>query len=163
MCLIVPALKELSASASDTAPVSIERCFALVADVEHYPDWYPAGVKKVEVLERGEDGRARLVAAVLAVGDGPLHMDFDLRMAVTTTEPGAVELARVKKDEADGSVMVVSWELAASAGATDAEQTELSVSLHAALSLPPFLPVKQIAQSVANGFLAAALARLRAT
>lgn len=155
MC-IVSALKELSASASDIAPAPIERCFALVADVERYPDWYPAGVKKVEVLERGDDERPRLVDTVLAVGDGPLHMDFNLQMAVATTEPESVDLSRVKKDAADGELMVVSWALGAAAAGTD-----LTVGLRAALNLPPFLPVGAIAQSVANGFLAAALERLR--
>ena len=156
MCTIVSGLKELSATASDTAPVSIERCFALVADVEHYPDWYSAGVKRVEVLERGDDQRARLVATVLSVGDGPIRKDFNLNMAVTTTEPSAVDLSRVKEDAANGELMAVSWALAPA----DAAATQLTVALRAALNLPPFLPVGAIAQSVANGFLAAALARL---
>ena len=140
--------------------MSIERCFAVVADVEHYPDWYPAGVKRVEVLERGDDQRARLVATVLSVGDGPIHKDFNLKMAVTTTEPSAVDLSRVKQDAVDGELMAVSWALAPAAGTSDAAATQLTVALRAALNLPPFLPVGGIAQSVANGFLAAALARL---
>ena len=37
-----------------------ERCFAVVSDVERYPEWV-ADVKEVEVLERDDDGRARLV------------------------------------------------------------------------------------------------------
>lgn len=156
MCVMSAQLKELSASASDIAPATIERCFALVADVERYPEWYPTGVKRVEVLERGEDQRPNLVAAVLAVGDGPLHMDFNLEMAVATTDPSSVDLSRVKKDAADGELMVVSWSLAAAAAGT-----ELAVGLRAALNLPPFLPVGAIAQSVANGFLGAALAQLR--
>jgi hypothetical protein len=36
----------------------------------------------------------------------------------------------------------------------------LTVALRAALNLPPFLPVGAIAQSVADGFLAAAMAKL---
>ncbi len=52
--------------------------------------------------------------------------------------------------------MVVSWALAEDGAAG----TQLTVELQAALNLPPFLPVGAIAQSVADGFLAAALAKL---
>ena len=150
------AMKELSAKASDIAPSPIERCFTLLADVERYPDWYPAGVKRVEVLERDPDGLPSLVAALLSLGDGPIRKDFDLRLAVTTTSPREVELTRVKQNAADGQDMVVSWALAEDGAAG----TQLTVELQAALNLPPFLPVGAIAQSVADGFLAAALAKL---
>ncbi len=151
-------MKELSATASDIAAASIARCFELVADVERYPDWYPTGVKRVEVLERDPDGRANLVAALLSLGEGPIRKDFDLRLAVATTAPSTsgVELIRVKKNAADGEQMLVSWALAQD-GATG---THLSVALRATLNLPPFLPVGAIAQSVADGFLAAAMAKL---
>jgi ribosome-associated toxin RatA of RatAB toxin-antitoxin module len=149
---------ELTATASDVAPAPIERCFELLADVERYPDWYPAGVKRVEVLERDPDGRPTLVAALLSLGDGPIRKDFDMQMAVATTAPSArgVELTRVKQNAAEGERMVIAWALAEDGAAG----TQLTVELQAALSLPPFLPVRAIAQSVANGFLAAAIARL---
>ena len=150
------AMKDLSATATDVAPAPIERCFALLADVERYPDWYPAGVKRVEVLERDPDGLPSLVAALLSLGDGPIRKDFDLRLAVTSTSPSAVELTRDKQNAAGGEHMVVSWVLAED-GATG---TRLTVELEAALNLPPFLPVGAIAQSVADGFLAAAVAKL---
>ena len=153
-------MKELSATASDVAPAPIERCFELVADIERYPDWYPAGVKRVEVLERGADGRPTLVAALLSLGEGPIRKDFDLHLAVVTTAPSArgVELTRIKENAADGERLVVAWTLAENGAAG----TQLTVELRAALDLPPFLPVGAIAQSVANGFLAAATARLAA-
>ncbi len=151
-------MKELSATASDIAHASIARCFELVADVERYPDWYPAGVKRVEVLERDPDGRANLVAALLSLGEGPIRKDFDLRLAVATTAPNTsgVELTRVKENAADGEQMLVSWALVQD-GPTG---THLSVALRATLKLPLFLPVGAIAQSVADGFLAAAMAKL---
>jgi ribosome-associated toxin RatA of RatAB toxin-antitoxin module len=40
---------------------SPERCFAVVSDVEHYPEWV-ADVKEVQVLERDEQGRALVVS-----------------------------------------------------------------------------------------------------
>ena len=38
-----------------------DRCFAVVTDVEHYPEWV-ADLKAVEVLERDEEDRAKVVA-----------------------------------------------------------------------------------------------------
>lgn len=38
-----------------------ERCFAAVADVEHYPEW-AVDIKSVEVMERDGDGRPTDVA-----------------------------------------------------------------------------------------------------
>ena len=38
-----------------------DRCFAVVTDVERYPEWV-ADVKEVSVLDRDEEGRARLVS-----------------------------------------------------------------------------------------------------
>lgn len=38
-----------------------ERCFAVVADIERYPEW-AADIKKVTVIERDYEGRALLVA-----------------------------------------------------------------------------------------------------
>ena len=40
---------------------SPERCFAVVSDVERYPEWV-ADIKDVEVLERDDSGRALVVA-----------------------------------------------------------------------------------------------------
>ena len=37
-----------------------ERCFAVVADLERYPEW-AADIKEVEVKERDEQGRPQLV------------------------------------------------------------------------------------------------------
>jgi ribosome-associated toxin RatA of RatAB toxin-antitoxin module len=38
-----------------------EQCFAVVSDVERYPDW-AADIKQVEVLQRDDEGRALEVA-----------------------------------------------------------------------------------------------------
>src|SRR5262249_45984345 len=122
-------MKELSASAGDVAPAPIERCFELLADIEHYPDWYPAGVKSVDVLERDPDDRPSLVAAKLSLGDGPIRKDFNLRLAVATTAPSTsgVELTRVKRDAADAQEMVVAWALAPDGD----DKTQLTVKLDA--------------------------------
>src|SRR5262249_10558284 len=138
-------MKELSAKATDRAPAPIERCFALVADVEHYPDWYPAGVKRVEVLERDPDGRPTLVDSTLSLGDGALRKDFRMQLTVKTTAPSpdGVELTRVAKPGAEGEEMVVAWALAPDGG----DATQLTVDLRAALNLPPFLPLAAMAKS----------------
>lgn len=38
-----------------------ERCYAVVADIERYPEWV-ADLKEVSVLERDESGRPKVVA-----------------------------------------------------------------------------------------------------
>jgi ribosome-associated toxin RatA of RatAB toxin-antitoxin module len=40
---------------------SPERCFAVVTDLEHYPEWV-ADLKSVQVLERDDAGRASVVS-----------------------------------------------------------------------------------------------------
>jgi ribosome-associated toxin RatA of RatAB toxin-antitoxin module len=47
---------------------SPEQCFAVVADIESYPEWV-ADLKEVQVLERDQDGRP-LVAAFRAAAFG---------------------------------------------------------------------------------------------
>ena len=63
-------MKQLSATATGVAATSIERCYEHLLDVERYPQWYPDGAKKVEVLARDGDGVASQVDAVLAAVAG---------------------------------------------------------------------------------------------
>ncbi len=44
-----------------TVASSPERCFAVAADIEHYPTW-PADIKEVTVHQRDDSGRPTLVS-----------------------------------------------------------------------------------------------------
>lgn len=146
-------MKELSATATGVTATPIERCYARLLDVERYPDWYPDGAKRVEVMERGEDGVATKVDAVLAAVAGPLRKEFPVRLAVEREHPTRIALARIADERGDHELLTIAWQLRPLGDA----ETEITVELGASLDVPPFLPVDPVAREVANGFLQAAL------
>ncbi len=147
-------MREISATATGTAQASIDAVFAQLRDVEHYPDWYPAGAKSVEVVERDAGGLPVAVNAVLAAVAGPLRKNFDVRLAVEAQAPTRVALVRIADDRGDHEALTISWTLRE----LGPQQTEVKVEMVAHLDVPPFLPVGQVAQEAAGGFLAAAIA-----
>jgi ribosome-associated toxin RatA of RatAB toxin-antitoxin module len=149
-------MKQLSATATGGAATPIERCYEHLLDVERYPQWYPDGAKKVEVLERDGAGVASLVDAVLAAVAGPLRKEFPVRLAVEQTRPTRIALARVADDRGDHESLTIAWVLRALGDA----ETEITVELGAHLDVPMFLPIDPVAREVANGFLQAALKSL---
>ncbi len=149
-------MRQLTATATGVAATSIERSYEHLLDVERYPQWYPDGAKRVEVLERDADGVAATVDAVLAAVAGPLRRDFPVRLAVERERPTRIALARVADDRGDHEALTIAWRLRAVGEA----ETEITVELGAVLDLPPFLPIDPVAREVANGFLQAALRSL---
>jgi ribosome-associated toxin RatA of RatAB toxin-antitoxin module len=146
-------MKEITATATGTAKAPIERVYDHLLDVEHYPDWYPDGAKSVEVLERGDDGKATKVDAVLAAVAGPLRKSFDVRLSVEPVRPTLVALTRQADERGDHEALTITWLLTSVAE----RETEITVEMSARLDVPMFLPVDPIAREVANGFLQAAL------
>ncbi len=149
-------MKQLSATATGEAATPIERCYEHLLDVERYPQWYPDGAKKVEVLTRDEAGAAVQVDAVLAAVAGPLRKEFPVRLAVEQSKPTRIALARVADDRGDHESLTIAWALRSLGEAS----TEITVELGASLDVPPFLPIDPVAREVANGFLQAALKSL---
>ena len=149
-------MREISATATGVAQASIDAVFSQLRDVEHYPEWYPAGAKSVDVLERDADGRPVSVDAVLAAVAGPLRKNFDVRLAVETEAPTRVALVRVADHRGDHEALTIGWNLRE----LGPQQTEVTVEMVAHLDVPPFLPVGQVAQEAAGGFLAAAIAHV---
>jgi ribosome-associated toxin RatA of RatAB toxin-antitoxin module len=147
-------VREISATATGVAQASIDTVFKQLRDVEHYPDWYPAGAKSVVVLDRDVAGLPITVDAVLAAVAGPLRKSFDVRLAVQSEVPTRVALVRVADDRGDHETLTISWDLRE----LGPQQTEVTVGMVAHLDVPPFLPVGQVAQEAAGGFLAAAVA-----
>ncbi len=146
-------MKELTATATGVSEKPIERCYEHLLDVERYPQWYPDGVKRVEVIERGADGVPTRVDAVLAAVAGPLRKQFDVRLAVEPEPPTLIALARVADDRGDHELLTITWLLRD----LGADGTEVNVELGARLDVPMFLPIDPVAREVANGFLQAAL------
>ena len=149
-------MKELTASATGTSDKPIDHCYAQLLDVERYPQWYPDGVKRVEVLERGADGMPTKVDAVLAAVAGPLRKEFNVRLAVEPERPTLIALARVADDRGDHEMLTITWLLRD----LGEQGTEVNIELGARLDVPLFLPIDPVAREVANGFLQAALQSL---
>lgn len=149
-------MKDLSATASGVAGTAIERCYAQLADVERYPQWYPTGARSAVVLARDGEGVATMVDAVLAVAAGPLRREFTMRLAVEREPPARIALVRVADDRGDHERLTVVWGLRA----LRELQTELTVALTARLDVPMFVPGDAVAREVAGGFLQAALRAL---
>ena len=71
----------------------IERCYEIAADLERAPEWQRA-LKDVEVLERGPDGRATLVATESDAG----VKTVSARLRFSYDPPGAIRWVQEKGD-----------------------------------------------------------------
>ena len=142
-------MKQLHGRAS--APVTVARndCVRFLAAVEEYPQWYPETVREAQVLERESDRRPALVRAKLHIARGPLVRDVDLTMTVRADPAGTVTLERISHGPGDGERFTVTWRLEA--------ESRLSVELEANLSVPRMMPLGGLADSIAAGFLQAAV------
>jgi ribosome-associated toxin RatA of RatAB toxin-antitoxin module len=145
-------VKDLSGHATATTEAPLENCLALVEAVEAYPSWYPEVVRSVDVLERNEAGRATTVRTKLHLSQGPLSRDFELRMAVEV-QGSVVRLSRIAEHGRDGEQFEVRWSLAAHL---------IELDLKASLDVPRLLPIGGIGDSVAEGFVNAAVNALGA-
>ncbi len=143
-------MKELHGTAETSVTVPIERCFALLHAVETYPAWYPDVVRDVEVVEHDRDGSARQARAVLHVAAGPLVQDFKLLLAVSADPPREVNLTRIPHDRSDPEQFAVTWLLAGNG------RTQIHLDLRANLSVPRFIPLGGLGDSLAHGFVDAA-------
>jgi hypothetical protein len=144
------AMKELRGTATERVPVPIGQCLALVRAVDEYPAWYPDVVRTVDVLERDAGGLPSRARTELRVSVGPLTKDFDLLMAIAFVPPGTVKLVKV----GGTAKFNVTWRL------DDGDSTRVTLELDANLDAPRFLPLGDIGNSVAQGFVSAASAEL---
>jgi ribosome-associated toxin RatA of RatAB toxin-antitoxin module len=142
-------MRELHGTATQLVTASIEQCFALLAAVDRYPDWYPETVRDVQVLDRAPGGEPSRVRTNLHVARGPLVKDFDLLMMVDARAPTTVKLTRVSGIPSDQR-FEVAWAL------RDGERTQIAVDLYASLNVPRFLPLGGVGDALAAGFVDAA-------
>jgi len=147
-------MKELSAAAAGETHASLQRCFELVAAIERYPTWYPTAVTAAEVTERNGDGLPTRANVILHVAHGVLVRDFRLKVAVQAQAPESVSMSRIPHGPDDREELSVAWAL------VDGGSTRIEVRMRASLSIPRFVPVGGLAESVAGGFLGAALQAL---
>jgi ribosome-associated toxin RatA of RatAB toxin-antitoxin module len=143
-------MKEMRGTADALVPAPLAQCLALVEAVDGYPVWYPEVVRAVEVLERDARGLPTRAQTKLHVSAGPLTKDFDLPMAVTFKPPATVTLAKI----GGRAKFDVIWRL------HDGENTRIELELDASLDVPRFVPLGDVGNSVAQGFISAASAEL---
>lgn len=148
-------MKELKARASAPVTASPEQCATLLRAVDRYPDWYPDGVRSVEVLECDDAGSPTRVRATLHLSQGPLQRDFALTLTVSTPAPGRIALVRESHGGADEEEFSVTWEVE-----SRGDGAQVGLALDANLSVPRFLPVGGVGESVAQGFVGAAVRAL---
>ena len=150
-------MKELTGHAERTTSAARERIMSLLEAVDQYPSWYPRVVKSVEVLERNDQGRPTKARAKLHVEHGPLTRDFNLLMQVQVDPTGGtVKLSRIPHEGADTEKFDVIWRVAG------AGLSQIRLDLAANLSIPRFLPLGDVGESLAAGFVNAAMRQLGA-
>jgi Polyketide cyclase / dehydrase and lipid transport len=143
-------VKELTGHAERTTPASHAQCMALLEAVDGYPNWYPEVVKSVEVLERNDQGRPTKAQTKLHVQHGPITRDFDLTMDVQVDPAGVVRLSRIPHHGSDGEKFDVTWRV------SGAGPSQIRLDLAANLNVPRFLPLGDVGESMAAGFVNAA-------
>jgi hypothetical protein len=148
-------MKRLHGQATAVVAAPLADCLALVEAVDRYPNWHPEVVQEVDVLKRGEAGRAEEVRATLHVARGPLVKDVELMLAVAVENGPVVRLTRIPHHRSDEESFEVSWHLDAG------RHTRIRLELDATLNVPRLLPLGGVGDSLADGFVAAAISELR--
>jgi ribosome-associated toxin RatA of RatAB toxin-antitoxin module len=149
-------MKKLQANATKPSVATPEQAYALLADPDSYPRWYPAGVPRARTVEHDDQGRPRVAQARLEVNIGPIKRGFDVNFAVTLAPLTMVELRRIPHSPSDREELTVRWRIAPGPDGG----TLLTAELDANLSVSPFLPVEPFAPMIAQGFVDAAAAAL---
>ncbi len=147
-------MKELHGTASAATAATAEGCFALLSELESYPSWYPDGVRAVRILDRDSDGWASRAQVTLHVAAGPIVRDFTLLLAVDVRPPSTIRLDRLADEPSDQERFSVEWRIRANA------ETVLELGLDAVLSVPRLLPVGGLGDTMARGFVQAAVEAL---
>jgi ribosome-associated toxin RatA of RatAB toxin-antitoxin module len=149
-------MKRLTGSATQQVSAPIEQCFTLLEAVEGYPRWHPDVVREVAVVERADDGHPVRARTELHVARGPLTKNFHLLMAIAAVRPASVTLTRISHGPSDEEEFEVRWGLASADGGTS-----IRLDIDASLSVPRMLPLGDIGDALARGFVSSAADALR--
>ncbi len=147
-------MKHLRGAASGESERASADCFAMLADIESYPGWYPEVVRTMQVVQRDEQGAPVRAETTLHLSRGPLVKDFELLLALDARPPSRVMLSRVPHGPPDGEEFEVTWRL------EDRGSTHIELELRASVAVPRLLPVGDLADAFARGFVDAAIKQL---
>jgi ribosome-associated toxin RatA of RatAB toxin-antitoxin module len=147
-------VKELQGRASAELDVQAEECFALLAALERYPDWFEV-VSEVEILEDELGGTPGLARARLHIPQSPFGTYFELFVTVRTESPVTITLTRVPDGPSDPDRLELMWRV------EDGGSTLLEFEFDAAASfVPGFFPVGGAGEAIARAAIEAARAAL---
>ena len=145
--------REFHGEAAEVVTASVEDCFALLAEVDRYPEWCPDLVREAEVLDRGADGQPTSVRMTIHIARGALVREFNLFLAIVVEPPGTVKLTRVT-DHPTNQEFNATWML------RPAGSTRVALELDAKLRVPWYIRAGGIGDAIAEAFVSAACMRL---
>jgi ribosome-associated toxin RatA of RatAB toxin-antitoxin module len=145
--------REFHGEAAEVVAARQDACLALVAAVDHYPDWCPDVIREVEVLDLGANGQPANVRMSMHVARGGLSRDFDLFLSVVVEPPGSVRLTR-NTDHPTNQEFTATWTLQPDTS------TRIALELDAKLRVPSYIPAGGIGDQIAEAFVSAASRRL---
>ena len=149
-------MKRLTGHAEGVCRADAAAVVRLLRAVDQYPSWHPEVVRRVAVLERDAAGAPQMFETTLRVPVGPLPMDVDLTLALDAERPDRVTLTRLANDPGDTETFVADWRLEQRRPA----ETGLRLDLDADLDVPRLVPLGDVGDRLARGFVDAAAAAL---
>jgi hypothetical protein len=144
-------MKKLHGEATALVEATTEECISVLAAVDQYTVWYPEVVREAKVLASGQDGSPTRAEVTLHVSRGPLERDFKLEMGVHVARPNRVVLTRIPHDSSDEEEFAVAWEIA-----KDDDSRRIRLGVDARLAVPRFVPLGNVGDDLAMGFVTAA-------
>ncbi|HEY6398536.1 MAG TPA: SRPBCC family protein [Solirubrobacteraceae bacterium] len=148
-------MKSIDGKADSVVGATAEECFALLAAIQHYPEWSGELVRDVHVLEWDASGQPTSARVTLHVAQSPLVKDFVLVMSVQAKPVESVLLARVPHDASDREQLEIGWRLQREGG------TRIDVSFHGVTPrVPSFVPLRGVGDEIADTLVRAAVKAL---
>jgi ribosome-associated toxin RatA of RatAB toxin-antitoxin module len=143
-------VKQISGAAGAGVAAAPEQAYAVLADVERYREWYPDVIRRVAVLERGDDGAVSLADVTLSAPGLPIG-DLQTKLRADRQPPRGVSLIRVPNEPGDDEQFSVVWTIE-----PDGEGSRLALRLDARLPVPRLVPLGGVGDRIAAGFVRAA-------
>ncbi len=149
-------MKRLFGHADGICRASAAATVRLLRAVDQYPSWHYEVVRRVVVIERDAAGHPRMLEATLRVPVGPISVDIDLALALDAELPDRVTLRRLPNDPDDRETFLADWRLEP----REPEETEIRLDVVGDLDVPRLVPIGDVGDRLAKGFVEAAAAAL---
>jgi hypothetical protein len=149
-------MKRLVGHAEGVCRASGDAVARLLRAVDQYPSWHSDVVRRVVVLERDAAGAPRMLEATLRVPVGPISVAVDLTLALGAERPDRVTLTRLPNDSEDRETFVADWRLEQ----RGPEETGIRLDVEGELDVPRLVPLGDVGDRLARGFVDAAAAAL---